>query len=78
MEYLIKTYSQPGDLVCDPFMGSGTTAVAARNLGRCFIGCDLSHEYVEIARRRVQNTDPYRATVHVGGVTQMSLFQEVQ
>ena len=44
-------------LICDPFMGSGTTAVAARDLGRDFIGCDISAEYVELARRRV--AQPY-------------------
>jgi DNA modification methylase len=74
IERFIGLISNPGDLVCDPFMGSGTTAVAARNLGRRFIGCDLSREYVMTARRRVQNTDPYRATVHTNGVLQPSLF----
>jgi DNA modification methylase len=43
-----------GDLVFDPFMGSGTTAVAARQLGRHYFGCDISPEYVEMAQERLK------------------------
>ena len=57
MEYLIQTYSTPGDIVLDFFAGSGSTAVAARNLGRQFIIGEQSLEYVEIARRRL--AQPY-------------------
>jgi len=57
LERLIETYTRPGWLILDPFMGSGTTAVAARNLGRRFIGCDLSADYVAIANRRL--AQPY-------------------
>jgi site-specific DNA-methyltransferase (adenine-specific) len=53
MEYLIRTYTKPGELIIDPFCGSGTTLVAARNLGRHYIGCDLSPEYVAIAEKRL-------------------------
>jgi site-specific DNA-methyltransferase (adenine-specific) len=56
-EYLIRTYTRPGDLVVDPFVGSGTTALAARNTGRRFLCCDLLLEYVQIARRRL--AQPY-------------------
>lgn len=45
--------STDAQLICDPFMGSGTTAIAARGLGRDFIGCDISLNYVEMARRRI-------------------------
>lgn len=45
--------STDAKLICDPFMGSGTTAVAAQGLGRNFIGCDISLNYVEMARRRI-------------------------
>lgn len=45
--------SEVGDLVLDPFLGSGTTAEVALRLGRRFLGIELNPEYVEIARRRV-------------------------
>ena len=52
-EYLIRTYTQPGELVLDPCIGSGTTAIAARQTGRHFIGGDITLEYVNIARARL-------------------------
>ena len=56
-EYLIRTYTQPGELVLDPCVGSGTTALAARNSGRHFICGDSNAEYVAIARARL--AEPY-------------------
>lgn len=53
MEWLIRSYSRPGDVVLDPAMGSGTTGVAARNLDRNFIGIEKIGEYAEMARRRL-------------------------
>ena len=50
---LIKAYSRPGDLVLDPFSGSGTTAVAAALSGRRYIGIELERRYCELARRRL-------------------------
>jgi site-specific DNA-methyltransferase (adenine-specific) len=55
-EYLIKTYTQPGELILDPFCGSGTTGVAVRNLKRHFIMGDTSAEYVAIARDRLRTS----------------------
>ena len=52
-EYLIRTYTQAGELVLDPCIGSGTTAIAARQTGRHFIGGDITLEYVNIARARL-------------------------
>jgi site-specific DNA-methyltransferase (adenine-specific) len=52
-ERLIHLYTYEGDLVLDPFMGSGSTLVAAARTGRRFVGYDLDPTYVAIARRRV-------------------------
>ena len=48
----IASWSNKGDIVLDPFMGSGTTAKAAKELGRHYIGFEINHEYVEMCRRR--------------------------
>ncbi len=50
---LIQCFSAPGDLVLDPMAGSGTTCVAAGQLGRHYLGIEISEEYAEIARQRV-------------------------
>jgi site-specific DNA-methyltransferase (adenine-specific) len=52
-EYLIKTYTQEGDIVLDNAMGSGTTGVACRNLNRDFVGIELDAEYFAIAEKRI-------------------------
>lgn len=52
-EYLIKTYTNEGDLVLDNCIGSGTTAIAALNTGRHFMGIEKEPKYVEIARKRI-------------------------
>jgi site-specific DNA-methyltransferase (adenine-specific) len=54
-ERLIRLYTYDGDLVLDPFMGSGSTLVAAARLGRRFVGYDLDPTYVDIARLRVRD-----------------------
>lgn len=51
---LVEVSSNSGDLVLDPFMGSGTTAVAARQAGRRFIGFELSPEYIAMAQERLR------------------------
>ena len=53
-EYLIKTYTQEGDLVLDNCAGSGTTGVAAKNTGRDFILIEMDEKYYKIASERVQ------------------------
>jgi site-specific DNA-methyltransferase (adenine-specific) len=50
---LIELYTFRDDLVLDPFMGSGSTAVAAVETGRRFVGYDISADYLDIARNRV-------------------------
>lgn len=53
LEYLIKTYTKPGDTVLDPYMGSGSTGVACRNTGRKFIGIEIERDYYDIAANRL-------------------------
>ncbi len=55
-EYLIKTYTNEGDLVLDNCIGSGTTAVACKQLKRNFIGIEISPKYCEIAEKRIAGT----------------------
>lgn len=53
MRVLIENSTQPGDLVVDPFMGSGSTGIACVNTGRRFIGFELDKKYFEIAEKRI-------------------------
>jgi site-specific DNA-methyltransferase (adenine-specific) len=55
MEYLIKTYTNPGETVLDNCMGSGTTGVACVNTGRKFIGIEKDAGYFEVARDRINS-----------------------
>jgi site-specific DNA-methyltransferase (adenine-specific) len=54
MSYLITIGSRPGDTILDPFMGSGTTGVAAKMLHRNFIGFEIEGKYFEIAQERIE------------------------
>jgi site-specific DNA-methyltransferase (adenine-specific) len=54
--WFIKLFSSPNDVVLDPFLGSGTTAVAALELGRTFIGIEINQEYITIAEERLSST----------------------
>ena len=54
-EDLVQKHSNTGDLVVDPFLGSGTTGVAAVRNARRFSGCDLDNNYVKIARERMKS-----------------------
>ena len=53
IRYLLEKYSEEDELVLDPFMGSGTTAVACKQLNRNFIGFEINQEYVDIANKRL-------------------------
>jgi DNA modification methylase len=68
MRWLCRLVTPPGGIVLDPFVGSGTTGVAAKREGFKFIGVDISAEYLEIARRRIE-ADEWKDT---GG--QISMF----
>lgn len=50
---MISNSSQPGEMVLDPFMGIGGAGVAAKKLGRNFIGCEIDSNYFEIAESRI-------------------------
>ena len=66
-EWFIKLFSDEGDLVLDPFLGSGTTAVAARDLNRRYFGIEIQPDYCDLARERLDKipqdeNQPVRAT----------------
>jgi DNA methylase len=61
--HFVEIFSKPGDLMCDPFLGGGTTAIAARTLGRGFIGADNGEDekgraWMSVTLERVQTPDP--------------------
>jgi len=58
LERLILMVTDEEDMIFDPFMGTGTTAVAARKLGRRFVGAEMDKRYVEIVNEKVQNVNP--------------------
>lgn len=63
MEYLIRLITPAGGIVLDPFMGSGSTGVAALDLGFDFIGIERNKEYFEIARKRIQSVKTNKSSV---------------
>jgi site-specific DNA-methyltransferase (adenine-specific) len=80
-ERLIRLYTFAGDLVLDPFMGSGSTLVAAAQLGRRYVGYDLDAGYVELARHRVDEAehpgDGLRAAALAEGASATALAERV-
>jgi len=56
--WFIKLFTQPNDIVLDPFVGSGTTAVSAKQLKRNYVGIDINDLYCETAVQRVMQTQP--------------------
>ena len=69
-EYLIKTYTQKGDVILDNCMGSGTTGVACVNSERDFIGIELNEEYFNTAKSRIERA------IEANKTRQMSFFDE--
>lgn len=55
---IVRQVTRPDDIICDPFLGSGTTAVAAIMEGRRYIGCELNPDYYEIAVNRIADAHP--------------------
>ena len=59
IRYLIRTYTNPGDLILDNCMGSGTTAIAAMREGRNFIGFEMEPKYYDICLKRIEEEKDY-------------------
>jgi DNA modification methylase len=77
LDRIIKASSNPGDIVLDPFNGSGTTCVSAAMLGRRFVGIDQSEEYVNYARKRLAHVQEVTAgkTTDITDATRASKVQ---
>lgn len=58
LERLLLMSSDEGDIVLDPFIGTGTTAIAAKKLGRKFIGIDIDQKYIDITNKKLQEVEP--------------------
>ena len=61
IRYLIRTYTNPGDIILDNCLGSGTTAVAAINEGRHFVGFELEKKYYDICIERIKDAEEVKA-----------------
>jgi site-specific DNA-methyltransferase (adenine-specific) len=67
MSYLLRLYSNPNDLIVDPFMGSGTTGCAALRMNRRFIGIEREKKYFDIACRRLEEAMKEKQRFNRGG-----------
>jgi len=72
-EWFIKLFTQPGDVVLDPFVGSGTTIVAATQLGRSYVGIDINQEYIQLGQQRVM-----KAPMRLPGIAEAKAEYVVQ
>lgn len=68
MAELLGDFTGPGDLVCDPFMGTGSTGVACARLGRRFIGIEISEAYFDAACRRIEQAQRQPDLLHAAQV----------
>ncbi len=59
MEHLVKLFTKPGNMILDPFMGSGSTGVAALHNGRLFTGIEIDEQYVKVSEERLSKQTDY-------------------
>jgi hypothetical protein len=74
MRLLVEHYSRPGDVVCDPFMGAGTTGVAAVQAGRPFIGAEIDPDAFDLACRRIAEAQSVASAAGAGIRAQRDIF----
>lgn len=70
MRALVEAFSAPGDLIVDPFAGSGTTGVAALSLGRRFLGIEMDSRWIAVAEGRLREADKTMPLFDMGGFGQ--------
>ena len=75
-EYLIRTYSNPGELILDNCIGSGTTAISCINADRQYIGFEMDPEYFKAATERIQGHKKPVAVVPIKTANLDSIFGE--
>lgn len=76
----ILSWSNEGDIVLDPFLGSGTTGVAAVELGRKFIGIEIAPEYFDLSKQRIENAtyqEPIPESDQIANITVTSEYDEI-
>jgi modification methylase len=73
MEALVADFTDPGDIILDPFCGSGTTGVAAIRLGRRFVGIERDPTYAQLARDRI-SAEVSGSTLSAQRAGQVALF----
>ena len=74
IEPCILAGSEKGDIVLDPFMGSGTTAMVAKSLGRDYIGCELHKDYGYLIQKRVEEYHPVEEVSQQSSVNILDLI----
>ena len=74
IEPCIKAGSEKGDIVLDPFMGSGTTAAVAKSLGRDYIGCELHEDYGNLIQKRIREYHPVEEVSQETGVNILDII----
>lgn len=78
VEWLVEKWTDPDDVVCDPFCGTGTTGAACAKLGRAFVGIELEPRYADIARRRIADAVPLFSQPKAPTETQAEIFGGAQ